>query len=72
MNCSYSWTKFAGHANCSAYDLANHVEKSGNQLTTREVLPRYRDMEVFGISSNQRSTWSLCYEECAGRYEGYG
>lgn len=45
INCSYGWTECAGLADRSAYDLANHSEKSGNQLTAREVFSEPRDVE---------------------------
>lgn len=45
INCSYGWTECAGLADRSAYDLANHSEKSGNELTAREVFPEPRDVE---------------------------
>lgn len=45
INCSYGWTECAGLADRSAYDLANHSEKSGNELTAREVFSEPKEVE---------------------------
>lgn len=45
INCSYGWVECAGLADRSAYDLANHSEKSGSELTAREVFPEAREVE---------------------------
>lgn len=45
INCSYGWTECAGLADRSAYDLGNHSDKSGNELTAREVYSEPRNVE---------------------------
>lgn len=45
INCSYGWIECAGHADRSAFDLGNHSEKSGSELTAREVFAEPREME---------------------------
>lgn len=45
INCSYGWVECAGLADRSAYDLGNHSEKSGNELSAREVFAEARHVE---------------------------
>lgn len=46
VNCSYGWTECAGLADRSAYDLKCHSDKSGNELTAREVYAEAREVEA--------------------------
>lgn len=45
VNCSYGWIECAGLADRSAFDLGIHSEKSGTELTARELYPEPRDVE---------------------------
>lgn len=53
INCSYGWTECAGLADRSAYDLANHSEKSGEELSAREVYPEPREFECLVCIPNK-------------------
>lgn len=45
VNCSYGWVECAGLADRSAFDLGIHSEKSGNELSAREVYGEARHVE---------------------------
>lgn len=46
VKCSYGWVECAGLADRSAFDLGNHSEKSGTELTAREVYAEPRKVEA--------------------------
>lgn len=45
VECSYGWIECAGLADRSAFDLGNHSERSGTELTAREVFAEPREVE---------------------------
>lgn len=53
INCSYGWVECAGLADRSAFDLGNHSEKSGQELTAREVYAEPRHREVLAAIPNK-------------------
>lgn len=53
INCSYGWVECAGLADRSAYDLGNHSEKSGIELTAREIFPEPRNVEALVAIPNK-------------------
>lgn len=53
VNCSYGWIECAGLADRSAYDLANHSDKSGNELTAREVYSEPKRVEAMVCVPNK-------------------
>lgn len=53
INCSHGWTECAGMADRSAFDLGNHSDKSGSELTAREVYAEPRHVENLVCSPNK-------------------
>lgn len=53
VNCSYGWTECAGLADRSAFDLCNHSEKSGQELTARELYAEARHVEEVVAVANK-------------------
>eukprot|EP00177_Eucheuma_denticulatum_P001841 GFKZ01003286.1.p1 GENE.GFKZ01003286.1~~GFKZ01003286.1.p1 ORF type:complete len:687 (-),score=120.26 GFKZ01003286.1:257-2317(-) len=76
INCSYGWTECAGLADRSAYDLGNHSEKSGIELTAREVYSEPRNVESLVCVPNKgllgrafKKSAQLIMKELAGMEE---
>lgn len=53
IKCSYGWVECAGLADRSAYDLGNHSEKSGNELSAREVFAEAKHVESLTCVPNK-------------------
>lgn len=53
VNCSHGWVECAGLADRSAFDLGNHSEKSGNELSAREVYSEPREVETLTCTPNK-------------------
>lgn len=53
INCSYDWVECAGLADRSAFDLGNHSEKSGIELTAREVYAEPKRIEKLVCEPNK-------------------
>ncbi len=53
VNCSYDWVECAGLADRAAFDLSNHSEKSGVELSYREVYAETKHIEVLVCTPNK-------------------
>lgn len=53
IKCSYGWVECAGLADRSAYDLGVHSDKSGNELSAREVYTEAQHINALVCTPNK-------------------